>query len=159
MLLIRRRQWRETWIIGFINVSVTEKVAQRDVVHMLIKQKRSIRRHGTSARGTIRKNVLYYVFECPGVEKCTNSGRVVFEKGSGYSNPYKHIRGCLYEGDERSMFCDFQRARDANTVSGDSASDFDKRKCIVLPTRIKKELSMFAYIRQDPYPFLLMRIW
>lgn len=78
--------------------SAMVKPAPREVVQMLMSQKQYVRRYVHSSDAKQDKK-LHHAFECPNKELCKNGGIVVFEKGSGFSNIFRHLRVCLASGD------------------------------------------------------------
>eukprot|EP00171_Calliarthron_tuberculosum_P023569 IDg23569t1 len=112
-----------------------------DVVRMLMTQRPDIERDVRSSRGTIRRNVLHCVFECPRGEQCKVGGQVVFEKNTGFTNPFKHLKSCVSDGDESHLFELFRSHRDSNRLFGGSS----KEKAILSVT--KKEQAMYGYLR------------
>ena len=71
-----------------------------EVVTLLMTQKPDIVRDVLNTRtGRKRRNVTYSVFSCPLGKNSKKSGKDVFEKGSGWTNPYRHIASCLSDND------------------------------------------------------------
>ena len=59
-----------------------------------------------------RVNVRHLVYLCPRGERCTvksKGSKVIFAEGTGFTNPYKHLRSCLADGKEEKlhrMYCE-----------------------------------------------------
>ena len=113
----------------------------RDVVRMLMTQKADVVRDVRSARGAIRKNVRHFTFTCPRGDVCKSGGTVVFEKSTGFSNPFKHLRSCLADGDGEQLIALFSQRRDEVRRFGGAASPMETFSAS------KREQAMFMYIR------------
>eukprot|EP00171_Calliarthron_tuberculosum_P003890 IDg3890t1 len=113
----------------------------RDFVRMLMVQKPDITRDVTSSRRASRNNAVFHVFECPRGDLCRSGGSIVFEKGTGFSNPFKHLRTCLADGDQQELIRLFNLHRDEKRQFGKAVSPE------MTVTATKKEQAMFAYIR------------
>ena len=46
-----------------------------------------------------RKAVTFCIMECPRGNICKNGGIFAFEKGTGFSKPFNHLKSCLASGD------------------------------------------------------------
>eukprot|EP00171_Calliarthron_tuberculosum_P002931 IDg2931t1 len=118
-----------------------DRPQQRDVVHMLMSRKPNILRDVSSSRGVSRKNVEHHVYACPRGDQCRSGGTVMFEKGSGYSNPFKHLRTCVSDGDDSRLFEIFYSRRNEKRQFGPGASS------AVLTSATKKEQAMHCMLR------------
>ena len=113
----------------------------RDVVRLLMTQKQDIRKDVTTARGNIRENVVHHVFKCPRGDLCKTTGSVSFEKGTGFTNPYKHLKTCLADGDENELIELFHRRRAEKSSFGSVSS-----ANLILSTTTKEQ-AMYSYLR------------
>lgn len=84
----------------------------QDVVKMLMTQSTSVYRDVTTKRKGLLQNVLHLAYECPRKDECKKDGKVVFEAGTGLSNPYKHLRYCLCDGVDKDLLDLYGRCRD-----------------------------------------------
>ncbi len=83
----------------------------RAVVEMLMKKNPDILRDvQTRIGGRVRKNVQHLVFACPLRDKCKSSGTLSFEKGTGFTNPFKHLVACVSDGDENHLYKMYEKA-------------------------------------------------
>eukprot|EP00171_Calliarthron_tuberculosum_P003774 IDg3774t1 len=111
----------------------------RQVVQMLMDPKPDIMKDKRSTRGVARKDVIHHVYVCPRKNLCKVGGDVVFEKDTGFSNPYKHLKVCLCDGDEERLLQLFRHRREEKRR-------FGQCKDIVLSTT-RKEQAMYGYLR------------
>lgn len=117
------------------------KPAPHDVVRLIMIQKLDILRDVRP-----RKNVLSCVFECPREAECTLVGQVVFAKGSGFSNPYRHLISCVSDGDEDHLMRMYNRKRNSKRLFGSNAPD----QAVIDATKIQQ--AMYAYLQ-----FIIMK--
>ncbi len=99
---------------------------------------RAIRARDSSS---VRRTVL--VHSCPRKEHCTENGQFCFQKGSGFTNPYNHLKTCISGGDEshiRSVFFGKleERRRGQNI--------FATKRSLVLGLNAKEKV-IYGYVR------------
>ncbi len=87
---------------GVTDENEVKKVPPKDLVQLLMtpsgEEARVIRaRDGSSVRRT------FLVYSCPRQEQCTEKGLFCFEKGTGFTNPYNHLKTCISGGDESHL--------------------------------------------------------
>eukprot|EP00171_Calliarthron_tuberculosum_P005080 IDg5080t1 len=122
-------------------LGIMSRPSPRDVVRMLMKQDPDIKKDIQSARGLTRKDVVHHVFVCPRGGLCKSGGRVVSEKGAGFSNPYKHLKSCISDGDIDHLMEVFERQRAESRVFGAGTPE------TLVISSTQKEKAMFAYLR------------
>lgn len=108
---------------------------------MLMVQIPDIKKDIQSARGFTRKDVVHHVFVCPRGRLCKSGGRIVAEKGAGFSNPYKHLKTCVSDGDIKHLMDAFEQKRAETRVFGAGSSE------TLVISSTQKEKAMFAYLR------------
>lgn len=92
-----------------------------------------------SRSGRVRRNVVHLVFSCKGQDIIT------IEKGSGYTNPYRHMKSCISRGDNKHVL----------HVSQDGLSEMSSRNFVSQHMSFmtgsvaasERENAMHAYLR------------
>ena len=77
--------------------------SNEEVVTLLCKKLRKEVRSVTDARGgaTLKKHL---VIECPNPH-CRNEKReITFQEGKGYTNPFNHLKSCLFHGNASKSY-------------------------------------------------------
>lgn len=135
----------------FHNSDTTELVTMaspspHDVVVALMTQKPGVLRDTRrKVSGTKRKNVPHHVFACPMNDKCRAGGEIVFPRGMGYSNPYKHLKSCLSDGDESHLMNVYANKIAQNRRHGVFANVKHNEELCVPATSLEK--SMYGYLK------------
>ncbi len=60
--------------------------------------------------GAIIGRDVVFSYLCPKKSLCSENGALVLEKGSGFSNPYRHLKSCLTGGDEQALLSIYKTA-------------------------------------------------
>eukprot|EP00171_Calliarthron_tuberculosum_P001491 IDg1491t1 len=94
-----------------MSAATVSKPSKKAVVELLMSKQPDIKKNVSSRSGAnVRRDVTYSVYNCPKGTGCKYEGRVLFEKGSGYTNPYRHLRTCLSAGDEKHLLIVYRDA-------------------------------------------------
>lgn len=89
------------------------------------------------------KNVWHYQFACPLGDECKKDGKVKFEKGTGYTNPFKHLVSYVSDGDVDHLYRMYHAALAQERRSG----ILNRKEFVsVSLTANEKERAMHAYI-------------
>jgi len=110
----------------------------KDVVLTLMKktgQEETILPNSSSSTA----NKVCYIYSCPRGELCTTGGSFKFKKGSGFSNPFSHLRSCVAGGSKTKLIEMYYASKaDPSACSG-----------IFQPhlSCTEREKAMYAYIR------------
>ena len=76
----------------------------KDIVELLMSKEPELLRDVKSKTGVVlRTRVAHCVYSCPKKEDCKTGGKFIFEKGTGFTNPYKQLKSCLSHGDESHL--------------------------------------------------------
>lgn len=65
----------------------------------------------------------------------------VFEKGTGFTNPYKHLLSCLFDNDEDHLMLQYSKRRNAKRLFGCTALDME----VIDVT--KTQQAMYGYLQ------------
>jgi hypothetical protein len=90
-----------------VSLKKKELPDKKTMVLMFAKQLEDREKHVSGAKGTVIK--LHHCISCPmndeckGVKNKYDSPNYLWQKGSGYSNPFKHILACVFKGDLEEM--------------------------------------------------------
>lgn len=118
------------------------KPTQREVVQILMVNRGQVERDVRSGKSSVvRKNVVHWKYECPRGDECRNKGVVMFEKGTGFTNPYKHLKYCVSDGDEGHLHELYERKRIEQRNYGDK----HWKSMLIPPTNTER--AMFKYLR------------
>ncbi len=80
------------------------KPSPKNVVEILMQKDREERKDVYGRTGVVvRRNVTFLVYKRPKGPACTERGEVSFEKGKGFSNPYRHLKSCVLCSQSRAM--------------------------------------------------------
>lgn len=110
-----------------------------------MEQKSDVIRDVCSRNGAVmRTNVPHIVFACPFGERCKVGGEVLTEKGTGYTNLYKHLKSCVSGGDENHLLELYNVALAARRRSCLTNTRFDLPS-VTPPTQREKDL--YAYLK------------
>eukprot|EP00171_Calliarthron_tuberculosum_P000144 IDg144t1 len=124
---------------------MASKPGKKEIVLLLMKQKADVIRDVDGRVGAVtRNNVPHIVLACPFGERCKVGGEVVTEKGTGYTNPYKHLKSCVSGGDEKHLLELYNVALAAKRRSGLTNTRFDLPS-VTPPTQREKDL--YAYLK------------
>lgn len=69
-------------------------------------------------RGLTRKAAPHLTLKVPRSDSCRNNIEIVFEKGTGFTIPYKHLKYCLSSGDESHLLQTFYCVHDQKKMYG-----------------------------------------
>lgn len=91
----------------------------------------------------VRRNVMFLVYKCPKDSLCTENGEVFFEKGKGYSNPYRHLKSCVAGGDEQHLLDLYNAAVQETMATG----TLQNARSSVFSKLNEREKAMYGYMR------------
>eukprot|EP00171_Calliarthron_tuberculosum_P012024 IDg12024t1 len=127
------------------SATMTSMPTKKEVVMLLMTAKADVTRDVDGRSGSIaRKHVPHLVFSCPYGNRCRSGGDVVFEKGTGFTNPYKHLRSCISDGDDEHLTKLYFDALQQKRREGLSNPCYD---IPIRTTATKRERDMYSYMR------------
>ena len=74
-----------------------------------------------------KDNVRHLVYCYPRGDLCKaklSGSKIIFAEGSGYSNPYKHLRSCLANDYENALLKIYQKGFEQNQQSTTGVTDY-----------------------------------
>lgn len=98
-----------------------------------------------SCNEIIRQNVVHSVFSCPKGNNCKDKGRFTFEKGSGFTNTYRHLITCIQGGDESLLLQIYYNTLAENRSRSTISEQFSRNPSI--PIAKSKENTIYAYLK------------
>jgi len=114
-------------------------------VKLLMKQADDVVRDVPNKKGgSKRRNVTCCVYICPLKDNCKKTGKVVFEKGSGWTNPFRHLLSCVSDNNVDDLHQLYK------TTKKDKLRDGDLRNSDNISIEItatEREKAMHAYMR------------
>ncbi len=85
-------------------MAASSKPSPRGIVDSLMEEEGEKKKNCYGRNGGVaRQDVVFHVYKCPKGNLCVETGKDFFQKGKGFSNPYRHLKACLAGGDEQHL--------------------------------------------------------
>ncbi len=118
----------------------------KDVVELLMKElgkgKRTVHARGVGKETCEQEN--YLIYACPKADLCKDGGKYALEKGSGYTNPFRHLKPCLVNDNIHNLHKLYKASL------SEAARNHDGNMHTNFRTQIKaseKEKAMYSYLK------------
>ncbi len=117
----------------------------KNFVKFLMRKEGVERREVSTRKGGLnRSNIIFFIFSCPKGGLFEDGGFIPFENGTGYSNPHRHLKTCLSNGNREHLNLLYQKAVLEARIK------YDGRMTCYFPKNLgvrKNDLSMYNYMK------------
>ena len=126
-----------------MNCSIETPSPKQVVGVLMVKEGESFRTIPSRADPAVTRSVTFLVYSCPKGESCKDGGKYCFEKGAGFSNPFRHLNLCLAGGDIEKLYSLYRDA--LKEIQSRNCNDVTKYFPATL-TFTNSEKALYGYI-------------